>query len=220
MATDSPLDYYIKSNLIADMFNLIGIRNFERKKESVSTRMQSTSKSRHSPIRKSTGLANITRSTSPPVQRRENPLSSIKYKDFLKETLEEQDRRGHFIRIYPAKGTYVYDQYFMGSRPYNKFLYTELYVDLMKESAPTILHMHQSLSSRPITCNSISDSPLKYKGVACPPLSPQKNIRQRPPVRALSIESPSKTTLPELPYSETRSDMIEQLTTASSVSTG
>ena len=35
MATESPLDMSIKSNLICDMFNLIGIKRFDRKKESI-----------------------------------------------------------------------------------------------------------------------------------------------------------------------------------------
>lgn len=35
LAPDSPLDMTIKSNLIADTFNLAGIRKFDRKKESV-----------------------------------------------------------------------------------------------------------------------------------------------------------------------------------------
>ena len=35
MATESPLDMSIKSNLICDMFNIIGIKRFDRKKESI-----------------------------------------------------------------------------------------------------------------------------------------------------------------------------------------
>lgn len=35
LATDSPLDLTIKSNLIADTFNMIGVKRFDRKKESM-----------------------------------------------------------------------------------------------------------------------------------------------------------------------------------------
>ena len=35
MATESPLDMSIKSNLVCDMFNIIGIKRFDRKKESI-----------------------------------------------------------------------------------------------------------------------------------------------------------------------------------------
>jgi len=35
LACDSPLDFSIKSNLINDTFNLIGVKRFDRKKESL-----------------------------------------------------------------------------------------------------------------------------------------------------------------------------------------
>jgi len=35
LAADSPLDLFLKGNLIADTFNLIGLRIFDRKKESL-----------------------------------------------------------------------------------------------------------------------------------------------------------------------------------------
>lgn len=44
LACDSPLDLEIKSNLIADTFNLIGLKQFDRKKETenkVKNRMKS-----------------------------------------------------------------------------------------------------------------------------------------------------------------------------------
>ena len=44
LACDSPLDFEIKGNLLSDTFNLIGIKQFDRKKESenkVKNRMKS-----------------------------------------------------------------------------------------------------------------------------------------------------------------------------------
>jgi hypothetical protein len=35
LATDSPLDLKIKGNLLTDVFNLIGVKRFDRKKESI-----------------------------------------------------------------------------------------------------------------------------------------------------------------------------------------
>lgn len=35
LATDSPLDHSIKSTLVTDAFNLVGVRRFDRKKESL-----------------------------------------------------------------------------------------------------------------------------------------------------------------------------------------
>lgn len=46
LATDSPLDLKIKGNLLADTFNLIGLKRFDRKKESMNkmrNRMKNTS---------------------------------------------------------------------------------------------------------------------------------------------------------------------------------
>jgi len=41
-------------------------------------------------------------------------LNSIqtKYKDALRETLQENFRKGGFLRIYPSKNSHVYDKYF------------------------------------------------------------------------------------------------------------
>ena len=35
LATDSPLDLTIKSTLLTDVFNIVGVRRFDRKKESL-----------------------------------------------------------------------------------------------------------------------------------------------------------------------------------------
>ena len=56
-------------------------------------------------------------------------LIPLKFKETLKNTLEENSRRGNFIRIYPAKGTDIYDKYFKSIRPYNVFVYKCLYTD-------------------------------------------------------------------------------------------
>lgn len=56
-------------------------------------------------------------------------LIPLKCKEVLKQALHENARRGNFIRIYPAKGTDVYDKYFKSVRPYNVFLYKCLYSD-------------------------------------------------------------------------------------------
>ena len=45
----------------------------------------------------------------------------------LRESLAEYERRGNFVRIYPAPGTDMYDCFFTHPRPYNRFLYKALY---------------------------------------------------------------------------------------------
>jgi hypothetical protein len=42
---------------------------------------------------------------------------SQRYREYLKETLIENGRRGNFIRIYPTKGSEAYDKYFAQIKP-------------------------------------------------------------------------------------------------------
>lgn len=39
-------------------------------------------------------------------------MAGTKYKDILREALAENSRKGNFVRIYPSKGSEVYDKYF------------------------------------------------------------------------------------------------------------
>jgi hypothetical protein len=55
--------------------------------------------------------------------------SNIKYREYIRETLAEYQRRGNFVRIYPAKGSDMYDNLFLGPRPYNKAVYKCLFTD-------------------------------------------------------------------------------------------
>ena len=38
--------------------------------------------------------------------------ANLKYKEYLKETVLENQRRGYCIRIYPARGSDMYDPFF------------------------------------------------------------------------------------------------------------
>lgn len=60
--------------------------------------------------------------------------ATMRYKDYIREACAEYQRRGNFIRIYPAKNSDVYDQWFMSSRPYNKMLYKALFTDEILKS--------------------------------------------------------------------------------------
>ena len=51
----------------------------------------------------------------------------LKHREIVSETIGEFARRGNFVRIYPAKNSYKYDQYFQGTRPQNKMLYKVLF---------------------------------------------------------------------------------------------
>jgi hypothetical protein len=56
-------------------------------------------------------------------------MARTKYKELLRETVAEHNRRGNFIRIYPAYGSDMYDKFFQESRPFNRYIYRVLYTD-------------------------------------------------------------------------------------------
>ena len=55
--------------------------------------------------------------------------SQVRYREYIRETLIENSRRGNYIRIYPAKNSDMYDPFFQTQRPYNKVVYKILYSD-------------------------------------------------------------------------------------------
>lgn len=55
--------------------------------------------------------------------------STFRYKEYIRETLAEYSRRGNFIRIYPSKGSDMYDPFFLGPRTYNKAIYKALFTE-------------------------------------------------------------------------------------------
>ena len=129
LATDSPLDLHIKSNLITDTFNLIGIRGFDRKKESVK-KVRARIKVRQMKLaQERKKLCDTTLNFFDLKQGNRN--------DIFREALEEYERRGQFMRIYPAKGCEHYDRFFSGLRINNKALFKFLYCDLWQFEANT-----------------------------------------------------------------------------------
>ena len=155
MACDSPLDMSIKSNLVTDTMNLIGVKRFDRKKESLN-KIKHRMKGLYNKSKKS-NLGNGIQGTgispngqigsdiyagqsSQQVQAyiekfvSENPVeysalfeplkkaANLKYKEYLKETILENQRRGYYLRIYPSRGSEIYDPFFQHPRPYNKVI--------------------------------------------------------------------------------------------------
>ena len=52
----------------------------------------------------------------------------LKYRDIIAETVSEYNRRGEFVRIYPAKNCKIYDKFFSsGKNPLNKIIYKVLF---------------------------------------------------------------------------------------------
>lgn len=60
--------------------------------------------------------------------------STLRYREYIRETVTEYQRRGNYIRIYPAKNSDMYDQYFHSSRAYNKIIYKVLFTDEILKS--------------------------------------------------------------------------------------
>ena len=56
-------------------------------------------------------------------------MARTKYKELLRETIAENNRRGNFIRIFPAYGSDIYDKFFQEPRPFNRYIYRVLYTD-------------------------------------------------------------------------------------------
>lgn len=124
LATDSPLDTHIKSNLLIDAFNLMGIRPFDKKKESIN-KLQNRLKIFNK---------NDNRSASP--NRKIPYVQTTKFKEILRDTLEEYKRRGHFIRIYPSRGTDYYDAYMDPVKIVNRYIYQFLYSESSARKTP------------------------------------------------------------------------------------
>ena len=107
LATDSPLDLFIKGNLVSELFNVVGIKTFDRRANS----------SRQIKTR----INNARPKTAKPVDNDEI------YKEMFTETLEEFCRLEHFVRIYPCEGGQLYDRFFTVPRKINKALANYLF---------------------------------------------------------------------------------------------
>lgn len=55
--------------------------------------------------------------------------ASLRQKEYIREVLQEYTKKGNFVRIYPSKGSDIYDAFFSGPRPFNKLVYKVLYTD-------------------------------------------------------------------------------------------
>ena len=51
----------------------------------------------------------------------------LKFRDIISETVSEFNRKGNFVRIYPARNSKLYDKYFGASKALNKIVYKTLY---------------------------------------------------------------------------------------------
>ena len=134
MATEAPLDLYIKGNLVSDAFNLMGLRIFDRRKESMN-KVRNRIKARQNQMTyKKQRKTKYGRPQSP--QTKKDFSSSFKFREILKETLQEYERRHNFRRIYPTKDSKMYDKYFVTQRTVNKAIFKALFPSTVDLSSP------------------------------------------------------------------------------------
>eukprot|EP00762_Andalucia_godoyi_P000679 ANDGO_05244.mRNA.1 putative beta-tubulin polyglutamylase len=135
LACESPLDLRIKSRVISDLFNLACIRKVDRASEM--DRERGSLASGAAPPRKlhsSSGRRPTTNSS--PVRRQRIPGAQtfeeytadlqVEERRILRESIDEYQRRGGFLRVYPSDGTQIYNNYFEMRRPLNDLLHDRL----------------------------------------------------------------------------------------------
>ena len=133
---DSNMDHIIKSNLVADTLSLVGLVKFDRRRESLNkmrNRMKSGSY-KNRPTYKTGNqkqlldeeeegvrFGQINKDLSAEISASDETeqtkdslkkLARVKNREILKETIQEYERKGNFIRILPAQGSDQYEKYF------------------------------------------------------------------------------------------------------------
>lgn len=117
LATDSPLDLFIKSNLIADTLNLVGVRFYDRKKECLS-KLRARIRARNNQLKQ----------FEPKAKKRNNEggknetISFSRFKLAISDLVEESARMKNFVRIFPCEGCDFYERFFQVKRNSNRTL--------------------------------------------------------------------------------------------------
>jgi len=71
--------------------------------------------------------------------------ASLKFRDIIAETVHEFQRKGNFVRIFPAKNSKLYDKFFTGQKPLNKIIYKVLFTsELMPYSKSKAIERNPS----------------------------------------------------------------------------
>ncbi|OMJ75309.1 hypothetical protein SteCoe_25584 [Stentor coeruleus] len=117
LATEAPIDLHIKSNLIADTLNLVGVRYYDRKKECMN-KLRARIRARKNQTRQT---ENKLKNDKPSMNKKDT-ISFSKYKLSINDLIDEASRIGHFVRIYPCEGCEIYDKFFNIQRSSNKTL--------------------------------------------------------------------------------------------------
>jgi tubulin polyglutamylase TTLL5 len=144
LATDSPLDLNIKGNLVSELFNLIGVKNYDRRTESARQSRLNTAFSRPQ--------------TAKIVDQDE------KYNEIFKETVTEFLRAKHFVRVYPCEGCQIYDKYFNVPRKINRALLNYLFATTTQLTAVPV-----SITEQDLLIEYLSAASIKKDAESSPP---------------------------------------------------
>ena len=133
LATESPLDLKIKSQLFVDTMNLVSVKKFDRRRDNI-TKMKNRFKNimRAKSYQSRQNYPNSAAPTKHNIvgeeakrrgrdpedwigdQKKQAALEKIaalngRYRDVVRDTLLENQRKNNFIRIYPTRTSDVYD---------------------------------------------------------------------------------------------------------------
>jgi hypothetical protein len=209
LATEAPIDMHIKSMLISDTFNLIGVRKADKKRDYLSRLRTKSSIRNKISVRRST----INRSLSPPIMNKEK-LSTRNY-SILRDTLEEFTRRSRYIRIYPSKNSNYYDQFFEFPRTSNTYIYNTLFIDMMDDKEFSLEDSYNKF--RPATINSTVLVRSDLGAAPMPPLKMPKSPQSPPTPKTPKTPKVPHTANPGARFSVTNPKERSELTSYSPV---
>lgn len=143
LSCDSPLDQKIKSNVIADLFTMIGVHSIEaRMAEPIANKKQTVAylgaPSVHNGLlqkpKKASKSVNA-RSSATEFGHTQSNQGSREEKQCLKETIEENQRRNLYRRVFPTYDFLYYKQFFEEERPLNFMIDKKLFAKKRVELA-------------------------------------------------------------------------------------
>ena len=134
LATDSPLDLKIKSNLIADTLNLVGVKQYDRKKECLN-KLKARIRARKNQMK---AFDSKVRSSRPESRMVTERISFSKFKSFIADLIDEENRLGNFVRIFPCEDSEKYEKFFLIKRKSNKALLTFISTTVVPEIVPAV----------------------------------------------------------------------------------
>ena len=140
--------------MVADMLTLVGIRQFDRRKDGlVKTRTQDTvvgNYKRRIIIKGRSFDKNSDEEFKKTIIYKKLMQIQPKHRAIYVDTIEEYERKRNFIRIYPTKGTNHYDNLFEVTKTNHRIIYKLLYQDELNFAEEELLeYAKTTIASKP-----------------------------------------------------------------------